>query len=221
VDSSEINRRKGLVLGMLKGVVESDKSKADLEHIFETHDKASLKNFGLAPERWFNMLNDIALVYPQIYGVVFNESLTILQDINYLDFPPNYAALEVIKLMHDANLKTAILTMTGPNQLRAEIMRLGITEMIDITYSVVGDKSEDAWRDCAYRLGINPGNAMAVGDGWIEDATAAYLAGYKKAVWIGSGDIADILRTSKHRGGTDEVSSIAELPKKILGWRRM
>lgn len=220
VDSSEISLRKSMVLRMLKGVVDSEKSKADLEYIFQTHDKASLKNFGLAPERWFNMLNDIAQVYPQIYGVVFNESLNILQDINYLEFPPAHRALEVIRLMHDAKRKTAVLTMTEPNRLRTEMTRLGIADMINITYSVIGNKSEEVWKDCAYRLGINPENAMAVGDGWVEDATAAYLAGYKKAVWIDSGNIRHILEAGKYRGGTDVVGSIAELPEKILSWRR-
>ncbi len=97
-------------------------------------------------------------------------------------------ARRLLREVHAAGLRTAILTNGTIDPQRLKIEKHGLAELVDLVVVTeeIGIHKPDprAFRQVVGALGVDPHDAAMVGDDLSNDVDGALAAGFRQAVWL-------------------------------------
>jgi putative hydrolase of the HAD superfamily len=97
-------------------------------------------------------------------------------------------ARRLLREVHDAGLRTAILTNGTIDPQRRKIEKHGLAQLVDLVVVTeeIGIHKPDprAFQQVVEALGVDPQDAAMVGDDLSNDVDGALAAGFRQAVWL-------------------------------------
>lgn len=165
-----------------------DIPKEELERSRQAADTEVFKTHSVAIPRWQAMAELIAKKYPSIPQSVFTDGVPILLQI-YSALPPMLpGAWETLTLVAKANKKIGLVTHANEAYTRWKIKELGLVNVADHIEVVdeFGAKESKHWKHAIESLGVQPHEALVIGDSVKGDVLAAREAGVKYAVLLPS-----------------------------------